>query len=60
MNAGEMAERTKAPVLYDLLVIAAHTLQLLFGFVVQFGSILPTAVMNTLEEKIYQLVILRA
>ena len=50
----------REPVLYDLLELAARILQLSFGFVVQAGRILPAGVMNRLEDKIYQLVTLRA
>lgn len=52
--------RLQELVFYDLLVLAARTLQLSFGFVAQFGITLPASIMNSLEMKIHDLVILRA
>ena len=52
--------RLRERVLYGTLEVAARILQLSFGFVVQFGSTLPAHAMNRLEEKIYELVTLRA
>ena len=50
----------KEQVSSGMLVLAAHILQLSYGFVCQFGNTLPTSMMNRLKERIDVLIAMRA